>query len=141
MKMQRNTAQIKEQGRNSQDKINKDKISNLPESEFRIMIAKMLRRLENRMEKIQEAFNTVNTITKDTGEIKNKQTEMNNTIIEIENTLEGTNSKITEAKEWISELEDRMVEIIAEEQNKGKGMKTIEESLKDLWDNIKSTNI
>ena len=105
------------------------------------MIAKMLRRLENRMEKIQEAFNTVNTITKDTGEIKNKQTEMNNTIIEIENTLEGTNSKITEAKEWISELEDRMVEIIAEEQNKGKGMKTIEESLKDLWDNIKSTNI
>ena len=34
-----------------------------------------------------------------------------------------------------------MVEIIAEEQNKGKGMKTIEESLKDLWDNIKSTNI
>ena len=105
------------------------------------MIAKMLRRLENRMEKIQEAFNTVNTITKDTGEIKNKQTEMNNTIIEIENTLEGTNSKITEAKEWISELEARMVEIIAEEQNKGKGMKTIEESLKDLWDNIKSTNI
>ena len=101
----------------------------------------MLRRLENRMEKIQEAFNTVNTITKDTGEIKNKQTEMNNTIIEIENTLEGTNSKITEAKEWISELEDRMVEIIAEEQNKGKGMKTIEESVKDLWDNIKSTNI
>ena len=93
------------------------------------------------MKKMQETFNTVNTITKDTGETKNKQTEMNNTIIEIENTLEGTNSKITEAKEWISELEDRMVEIIAEEQNKGKGMKTIEESLKDLWDNIKSTNI
>ena len=93
------------------------------------------------MEKMQEAFNTVNTITKDIEEIKNKKTEINNTIIEIENTLEGTNSKITEAKEWISELEDRMVEIIAEEQNKGKGMKTIEESLKDLWDNIKSTNI
>ena len=41
----------------------------------------------------------------------------------------------------VSQLEDRMVEITAEEQNKGKGMKTIEESLKDLWDNIKSTNI
>ena len=79
----------------------------------------MLRRLENRMEKIQEAFNTVNTITKDTGEIKNKQTEMNNTIIEIENTLEGTNSRITEAEGWISELENRMVEITAEEKNKG----------------------
>ena len=132
MKRQRNTLQMKDQGRNSQDQINKEKISNLPESEFRIRIAKMLQRLENRMEKMQEAFNTVNTITKDIEEIKNKQTEMNNTITEIKNTLEGTNSKITEAEEWISELEDRMVEITAEEQNKRKGMKIIEESLKDL---------
>ena len=70
--------QMKEQGRNSQDQINKKKISNLPEREFRIMIVKMLQRLENRMEKMQEAFNTVNTITKDTEEIKKKQAEMNN---------------------------------------------------------------
>ena len=66
---------------------------------------------------------------------------MNNTITAIKNTLEGTNSRITEAEKWIGELEDRMVEITAEEQNKGKGMKRIEESLRDLWDNIKCTNI
>ena len=30
------------------------------------------------MEKMQEAFNTFNTIIKDIEEIKNKQTEMNN---------------------------------------------------------------
>ena len=36
------------------------------------------------------------------------------------NTLEGINSRITEAEEWINELEDRIVEITAEEQNKGK---------------------
>ena len=48
---------------------------------------------------------------------------MNNTITEIKNTLEGTNSRITETEEWISELEDRMVEITAEEKNKRKGMK------------------
>ena len=71
MKRQRNTAQIKEQGRNSQDQINKEQISNLPEREFRIMIVKMLRRCENRMKKMQE---TINTITKDMEEIKNKQT-------------------------------------------------------------------
>jgi len=47
-------------------------------------------------------------------EIKNKQTEMNNTITAIKNTLGGTNSRITEVEEWISELEDRMVEISAE---------------------------
>ena len=74
-------------------------------------------------------------------EIRNKQTEMKNTLIEIRNTLEGTNSRITKAEEWISELEDTIVEITAEEQNKGKGMKRIEESLRDLWNNIKCTNI
>ena len=66
---------------------------------------------------------------------------MKNTITEIRNTLEGTNSRITEAEEWISELEDTIVEITAEEQNKGKGMKRIEKSLRDLWDNIKCANI
>ena len=38
-------------------------------------------------------------------------------------------------------MEDRMVEITAEEQNKGKRMKRIEDSLRDLWDNIKGTHI
>ena len=66
---------------------------------------------------------------------------MSNTITEIKNTIEGTNSRITEAEEWISELEDRMVGITAEEQNKGKRIKRIEESLRDLWDNIKCTTI
>ena len=66
---------------------------------------------------------------------------MNNTITEMKSTLEGINSRITEAEEQISDLEDRMVEITATEQNKEKRMKRIEESLRDLWDNIKLTNI
>ena len=65
---------------------------------------------------------------------------MNNTITEMKNTLEGINSRITEAEEWISDL-DRMVEITAEEQNKEKRMKRNEDSLRDLWDNIKHDNI
>ena len=84
------------------------------------MIVKMLRRLENRMEKMKEAFNTVNTVMKDIEEIKNKQTEMNNTITESKNTLEGTNSRITEGEEWINEVEVQMVKITVEEENKGK---------------------
>ena len=100
MKRQRNTAQMKEQGRNSQDQINEEEISHLPEREFRIMIVKMLQRLEKRMEKMQEAFSTVNTITKEIEKIKNKQKEMNNTIAEIKNTVEGTDSIITEAEKW-----------------------------------------
>ena len=56
-------------------------------------------------------------------------------------TLEGINSRTTEEKEQIRELGDRMVGIAAEEQNKGKRMKRIEDSLRDLWYNIKCTNI
>ena len=35
---------------------------------------------------------------------------MNNTITEMKNTLEGINTRITQAEEWISDLKDRMVE-------------------------------
>ena len=51
---------------------------------------------------------------------------------ETKNTLEGINNRITEAIEQISELEDKMVEITAEEQNKEKRMKRIEDNLRDL---------
>ena len=86
------------------------------------------------MEKMLESIN------KDLGELKNKHTEKNNTITKIKNTLEGINSRISEA-EWISELEDKKVEINSDEQNKIKRMKRTEDSLRDLWDNIKFTNI
>ena len=66
---------------------------------------------------------------------------MNNTVAEIKNTLEGINSRITEAKEWISELENKVVEITVREQNKEKRMKRIADRLRDLWDNIKHNNI
>ena len=66
---------------------------------------------------------------------------MNNTITEIKNTLEGIISRICEAEEWISELKDKMVEITSEKQNKVKRIKRTEDSLRDLWDHIKCTNI
>ena len=87
------------------------------------------------MEKIQETFN------KDLEELKSKQTMMNNTINEIKNSPEGINSRITEAEEWISDQEDKIVEITTAERNEEKRMKRIEDSLRDLWDNIKLTNI
>ena len=66
---------------------------------------------------------------------------MNNTKNEIKNSLEGINSRITEAEEWKSDLEDKIVEITTTEQNKEKRMKRIEDNLRDLWDNIKRANI
>ena len=66
---------------------------------------------------------------------------MDNTINEIKNSLEGINSRLSEAEERISDLENRMVEITTAEQNKEKRMKRIEENLRDHWVNIKHTNI
>ena len=126
---------MKEQTRNTEVQINEKEIGKLSEKEFRIMIVKMIKNLENKMEKMQESIN------KDLEEFKNKHTETNNTITEIKNTLEGINSKISEAEEQISELEDEMVEITSEEQNKVKRMKRTDDSLRDLQDNIKCTSI
>ena len=53
------------------------------------------------------------------------------------NTLEGISGTRTETEKWINDLEDRMVEINATEGNTEKRMKRNEDSLRDLWDNIK----
>ena len=93
MKRQGNTTQIKEQTRNTEGQINEEEIGKLPEKEFRIMIIKMIKNIENKMEKMQKSIN------KDLEKLKNKHPEANNTITEIKNTLEGINSRISEAEE------------------------------------------
>ena len=54
MKRQRNPAQMKAQARNTEVQINEEEIGKLPEKKFRIMIAKMIRNLENKMEKYKK---------------------------------------------------------------------------------------
>ena len=114
MRRQRNTQQKKEKGKIPPEQTNEEEIGSLPEKEFRVMIVKMIQNLGNRMEKIQETFK------KDLEELKSKQTMRNKTINEIKNSLEGINSRITEAEERKSDLEDITLEITTTEQNKEK---------------------
>ena len=44
---------MKEQTRNTEVQINEEEIDKLPEKEFRIMVVKMIKNLENKMEKMQ----------------------------------------------------------------------------------------
>ena len=111
--------QMKGQDHTPGKQLNEVEIGNLPEKEFR-MIVNMIQNLGKRTEDLQE--------------LKNKQTEMNNT-------LEGIHSRITEAEEQINDLEDRTVEITATEQNIENRMKRNEDCLRDLKDNIKHINI
>ena len=104
MKRQRNTQQVKEQDKCPTNQTKEEEIGNLPDKEFQIMIVKMIQNLEikmesqinsleTRIEKMQERFK------KDLEEIKKSQYIINNAINE---TLEATNSRITE-------VEDRLV--------------------------------
>ena len=72
---------MKEQTRNTEVQINVEEIGKLPEKEFGIMIANMIKNLEKRMEKMQES------IKKDLEELKNRHTESNNPITEIKSTV------------------------------------------------------
>ena len=110
MKRQWNTQKVKEQDKCPPSQTKEEYIVNLPDREFCITRVKMVQNLEIKMESqlnsleirienMQERFN------KDLEEIKKSQYIMNNAINEIENTLEATNSRITEAEDRISELE------------------------------------
>ena len=67
------------------------------------MIQDLRKKIEAKIEKMQEMF------TRHLEELRNKQTD--------ENTVEGINSRITESEEQIKDLDDRLVEITATEQN------------------------
>jgi len=96
MKRQGNTTQMKQQTRNTEVQMNEEEIGKNNETNFRIMIVKMIKNLENKMEKMKKI------VHKDLEELKNKQAETNNTVTEIKNTLQGINSRISEAEERIS---------------------------------------
>ena len=94
---------MKGQDRAPENQLNEVEIGRVLEKELRILIVKMIqylgKRTEAKIEKMQEMF------TKDLEELKNRDT------------LEGINSRITEADERINDLEDKMVKITAADQN------------------------
>ena len=77
MKRQRNTTQMKEQTRNTEVQINEEEICKLPEKEFRILSVKMIKNLENKMEKMKESVN------KDLEKLKNKYTETKKQLLKL----------------------------------------------------------
>ena len=82
--------------------------------------------LETRIEKMQEMFN------KDLDEIKKSQIIKNNAITKIKSTLEGMNSRMTDAEDRMSEVEDRMVEINESERKKEKRIEINGDNLRNL---------
>ena len=113
--------QIKEQEKSPEEELNKIKAINLPDTEFKTM--RMLKQLS-------ENFNSIN---KDIETLKNNQSEVINTLTEM-NTLQGITSRVDKAEDQISDWEDKEAENTQSEQLK-------EKKNESLWGNIKCTTI
>lgn len=81
------------------------KISNLPDKIFKEMVIRILTQIENRTEKLSDNFN------KRLESVRENQADQKNTITVMENTVEDINSRLANTEEWISDLEDRLMEI------------------------------
>ena len=115
---------MKEQIRNTEVQINEEERGKLLEKEFRIMIVKMIKNFESKMEKMQESIN------KDLEELKmQRQTTqlLKLKILQKESIAEYLKQKNSR----ISELEDKVVEITSEEQNKVKRMTRTEDNRRE----------
>ena len=99
------------------------KLSNLSDIEFKTLFIRMLKEL-----------------SEDLNSIKNIQSEMRDTLIEIKNNLQGNNSRMDEAEKQINNLEHKEAKNSHEEQEE-KGIQKNEDGVSSLWDNCKHSNI
>ena len=81
---------MKEQIKTPEKELNKMEISNLLDAEFKTLFIRMLKEL-----------------SEDLSSIKKIQSEMNYTLIQIKNNLQGNNNKVDEAKNQINDLEHK----------------------------------
>ena len=90
MRRQRNMAQMKEPIKTPEKELNKIEISNLSDAEFKLLVIRMLKEL-----------------SEDLSSIKNIQSEMKDTLIEIKNNLQRNNSRMNEAKNQINDMKHK----------------------------------
>ena len=98
MKRQRTITQIREKEKKKPEKqLSDQEILSFQEKDFRLLMLKMMQDIGNKPE--AKIDNLQETLSKEMQDLKLKQAEMQNTITEIKNLLEATNSRIQEAEE------------------------------------------
>ena len=100
--------QMKEQDKIPEEELGEMEISNLPKKEFRVVTRKTVKELGRRMDAQSE---TLEILNKELENTKNNEAEMKNTITELKKYKERNKRRLNHTEEWISELEDRVVEI------------------------------
>uniref|UniRef100_A0A8D1VKI2 L1 transposable element RRM domain-containing protein n=1 Tax=Sus scrofa TaxID=9823 RepID=A0A8D1VKI2_PIG len=139
MKRHKTVTQMRAKEETTENQLSDQEILSLQGKDLSLLMLKMMQDVGHKLE--AKTDNLQETLTKEIQDRKREQEEMQNTIPEIKNSLDAANSRIREAEEGISKVEDRRVEITDREQKREKRSKTNEESLRELWDNVKRTNI
>uniref|UniRef100_A0A4X1SZP2 L1 transposable element RRM domain-containing protein n=1 Tax=Sus scrofa TaxID=9823 RepID=A0A4X1SZP2_PIG len=139
MKRHKTVTQMRAKEETTENQLSDQEILSLQGKDLSLLMLKMMQDVGHKLE--AKTDNLQETLTKEIQDRKREQEEMQNTIPEIKNSLDAANSRIREAEEEISKVEDRRVEITDREQKREKRLKTNEESLRELWDHVKRTNI
>ncbi|KAK1338329.1 hypothetical protein QTO34_001444, partial [Cnephaeus nilssonii] len=121
----------KEQQASPEKEVNKLEANNLSEKEFREMVIRWLKRMEDKFD----------NMSKNQEEMKKNQEEMKNDIAAVKNSIESIKSRLEEAEDHISELEDKMEKNTQLQQLLETKIRKHEESLRELRDNTKQNNI
>ena len=114
---------MKQQNKTSEKELNKMEISNLSDAEFKTLVIMMLKEL-----------------SEDLNSIKKIQSEMKDTLIEINNNLQGNNSRVNESKNQIKDLEHKEAKNNQSEQEEKRIQKN-QDTISSLWDFFKRSNI
>ena len=88
---------MREKGKPPENQLSDEEILSLQEKDFRLWMLKKMQDIGNKLEAKMD--NLQETLSKEIQDIQLKQEEMQNTITEIKNSLEATNSRIQEAEE------------------------------------------
>ena len=80
-------------------------------------------------------------ITLELENIRRNIEKLENSFAEMQTELKALKSRMNNAEEWISDLEDRIMEITQSGQQTGNQMKKHESNIRYLWDNIKQANL
>ena len=94
-------------------------ISSLSDAEFKTLFIRMLKEL-----------------SEDLSSIKKTQSETKDTLIEIENNLQGNNSRVNKAENQINNFEHKEAKNNQSEKQEEKIIQKKEDSISSLWDKL-----
>lgn len=145
MGKQKNNQQRKGNEESPERELNEFEVGSLSETEFRVMVIKIFKRLEDKYTQLNNNYTQLTENFQEMNEnvtnMKKYQEEMKNDIAAIKNTVEGLKSRLDEAEDRISEVEDKVEKNTQTQQQLERRLKKQEERLRELWDNSKRNNI